>query len=170
MATFDIDGTIYSGGEEDKRIERVGRTSSTRPVDKEQRANEFAHIPPENRGIVLRFGSRRSGERRKGETIAGEGEHRKSERRGKLDSKLHGQWSPQTHQIMVVAIPYIGPHAKRYNPGDEIYILPAASTEFKNLSQTGSASNPNQNPPNQSNKEEDMDFVVHLTGKYPRTY
>ncbi|MFQ5444618.1 MAG: hypothetical protein ACE5EK_08375 [Nitrospinales bacterium] len=170
MATFDIDGTIYSGGEEDKRIERVGRTSPTKPLGKEEGRNEFIKIPPENRGIVLSFGSRRSGERRTGEKAFSEEEHRKTERRGETDSKARGHWSPQTHQIMVVAIPNHGPHAKRYNVGDEVYILPAASTELKILSKTEPASNQSQNISDPSVKEEDKDFVVHLTNKYPGKY
>lgn len=167
MATYEIDGNIFSGFEEEPAIKQAPASSMPEQLSEQEIINLFRKVL-KRKGKVLSYGDRRNRERR-AENIKPLGpEERKSDRRKKsLKNNRIRMAHTGKHQIMVIHIEKTDQAGGEYFPGDEIYVLnsplplPRDVFPSKQNRKSGETSS-------DFSSDVDLSYVVQITGKLPR--
>lgn len=160
MATYEIDGNIFSGLEEEPVIREAPASAMAEQLSEQELLNMFRKIL-KRRGRVLSFGDRRNRERR-GKNIKPTGpEVRKSDRRKQSFVNHPIPMAPAgKHQIMVIDIEKTDLAGGEYFPGDEIYVLNSPLLFPRRFAQGEKSS--------EFSPDADLNYVVQISGKPPR--
>ena len=167
MATYEIDGNIFSGLEEEPAIRQAPASSMPEQLSEQELINLFRRVL-KRRGRVLSYGDRRSRERREKNIKPLGPEERKTDRREKSLKNNRIRMAPMgMHQIMVIDIEKTDLAGGEYFPGDEIYVLnsplPLPRNLFPSAQNGDSEKTSSDSPP-----DADLSYVVQITGKPPR--
>jgi hypothetical protein len=157
--------------EPEKQVSRILSPFWTMPID---RGKSFSPDPKTNhaeKGKVLRVGNHRTAERRKkieDETYLDEN----PERRFFPNRKPYIGWSPDTHDILVIAVARKPGQQNLWKEGDDFVIRSGNNLNEGVAEKSPPQGSPALTPPSQDNSslvkgDEDEDYVVHLSSKSP---
>jgi len=161
--------------EPEKQVSRILSPCWTMPID---RGKSFSPYPKTNhseQGKVLRVGNRRMAERRKkieDETYL----HENPERRCFQNRKPYVGWSPDTHDILVIAVARKPGQQNPWKEGDNFVIRSGNNFNEGTTEKSVPQSSPTFTPPDripssvkddEPESENSEDYVVHLSSKPP---
>jgi len=157
--------------EPEKQVSRILSPFWTMPIDRGKSFPPDSKTDHAEKGKVLRVGNRRMAERRK--KIEDEAFlHENPERRFFPNRKPYLGWSPDTHDILVIAVARKPGQQNPWKAGDEFVIRSGSNlTEGRAEKSTPQNSAPSAPPslksPVKDDDAEGEDYVVHLSSKPP---
>ncbi len=152
--------------EPEKQVSRIISPYWTLPID---RGKSFSPPSKQNhaeKGRVLRVGNRRMAERRKKVEDAAYLQNN-DDRRFLQKRKASPGWSPDTHDILVVAVERKPGQKNLWQEGDKFIIRSGEMQEAVAPEKVTPPpiQKPEKNPLLVKDDENDEDYVVHLSGK-----
>jgi hypothetical protein len=151
--------------DEEKHIEKIISSYAARAVMREKSAEEYKQPDWRRQGVVLSCGRRRALERRgNSESPPSRAERRHANRRHKAASEPAdgASW-----RILVVALKDRGGAAFNPKPGDEVFVEHAHPESGKGCRKPAVAGAEQSQVPNAPARDDNRDYVVHLSGKPP---
>ena len=149
--------------EPEKHVSKIKSPYWTLPTNGGLGAPQLTGTPHNSEGIILRVRDTRLMERRKNLPPPKSLER---ERRIKANRKSDSRWNAVSHHVLIIALERKAGEPEPWKTGDRVSVSlkPSSTTD---LPQTPTDIQKDKSP---LLTKDDEDYVLHLSGKYPKEY